>query len=276
MPATAAPPVIFVSHSYADQARAKALADLFKSALSLPAKAIRCTSAHPYKLKGGVHTETELRREVNESTVVVGLLSESSVASLYVAFELGARWGNQKPIVPVFAPGFDPSQLTGPLSATHGEKIAGRADVVALLDSVSEIVGRPLESPNAFEGELQALLSVAVPAASPEAKKYNLTLPDEAPSTASLNDVDGDRSIKEYDCRAECMASHRDDFQMQEYCIRRQEEARSSLLQPKPSDIPMDIFVSIRANAEKSWPNDYRLRLHTEQKQIASWRKVHG
>ncbi|MDF2440409.1 MAG: hypothetical protein JWN98_1393, partial [Abditibacteriota bacterium] len=87
---------IFVSHSSADEKVAKALIDLLRDAFRLDSNKIRCTSVAGYKLKAGAHTEPELRREVQQARVFIGLLSEVSLDSAYVLFELGARWGSMQ------------------------------------------------------------------------------------------------------------------------------------------------------------------------------------
>ena len=82
---------IFVSHSSRDVATAKLLADLFRSAFLLPAQSIRCTSVDGYRLAAGANTDQELRREVLEAKVLIGLISSSSFESAYVLFEEVAR-----------------------------------------------------------------------------------------------------------------------------------------------------------------------------------------
>ena len=58
---------LFISHSSADVDVAAALIDLLRSALNLPATAIRCTSVDGYRLPGGADTNAQLRREVNRT-----------------------------------------------------------------------------------------------------------------------------------------------------------------------------------------------------------------
>jgi hypothetical protein len=82
-------PAVFISHSSKDEELARAVTDLLKSAINLARKAMRCSSVDEYKLPGGVHTETTLREEVNGATVLLGLVTPNSLASAYVAFELG-------------------------------------------------------------------------------------------------------------------------------------------------------------------------------------------
>lgn len=106
---------IFISHSSKDAALAEALIDLLRSALGLPAKEIRCSSVDGYRLPVGVNTEGKLREEVNAAKVVIGLVTPSSLASSYVMFELGARWGANLFLAPLLA-GVTPNELSGPLA----------------------------------------------------------------------------------------------------------------------------------------------------------------
>ncbi len=110
---------IFLSHSSKDLELAKALADLFAFALTIPANRIRCTSVAGYGLAGGADTDTQLRNEIKEAPVLVGLITDVSVESLYVLFELGARWGTGKKLVPVLGAGASPTILMGPLSGMN-------------------------------------------------------------------------------------------------------------------------------------------------------------
>ncbi|MDH3233824.1 MAG: toll/interleukin-1 receptor domain-containing protein, partial [Alphaproteobacteria bacterium] len=102
---------VFISHSSRDTNLAKSVIDLLRSALNLPASEIRCTSVPGYKLPGGAETDNQLRSELLEAPVFVGLVTEAGMASAYVLFELGARWGAKKQLIPLLAPGVSPSIL---------------------------------------------------------------------------------------------------------------------------------------------------------------------
>lgn len=91
---------VFISHSARDAGAAEALIRLLRAALALPASAIRCTSVDGYRLPGGADTNSRLRQEVIEAIALLGIISTTSLRSLYVLFELGARWGTAKPFVP--------------------------------------------------------------------------------------------------------------------------------------------------------------------------------
>jgi hypothetical protein len=100
--------LIFVSHSSKDKALAETLTDLLKSALGLLSDQIRCSSVDGHRLPVGVDTQNKLREEVHAAKVVIGLVTPSSLASSYVMFELGARWGAGLFLAPLLA-GVKPS-----------------------------------------------------------------------------------------------------------------------------------------------------------------------
>jgi hypothetical protein len=107
-------PKIFVSHSAQDAEVAGQLVALIRLAFNLPAQDIRCTSVDGSRLPGGAYTDGQLRKEILSADVLIGLISKSAIGSAYVMFELGARWGIAKPLIPVLAPGSDSSLLAGP------------------------------------------------------------------------------------------------------------------------------------------------------------------
>jgi hypothetical protein len=84
---------IFISHSAADTRLAKTLIDLLLVSLPIDPKRIRCTSVNGYRLEGGAQADDQLRTEIWGAKVFIGLLTDHSISSTYVLFELGARWG---------------------------------------------------------------------------------------------------------------------------------------------------------------------------------------
>lgn len=140
-------PKIFISHSSEDSSVALALIELLRLALSLPTSDIRCTSVTGYGLPAGVSIESVLRGDVGSADVFIGLLSRKSLNSLYVLFELGARWGSGKPILPVLLSDVSPSDLNGPLADLHAVKISDSAASYHLITQVGEILMITPESP---------------------------------------------------------------------------------------------------------------------------------
>ncbi len=115
---------VFISHSSSDKGFAEALIELLKAAFNLPPAEIRCTSVDGYRLPAGAVTDEQLRDEIHNSTAFIALLSESSIQSTYVMFELGARWGLRLHLVPLIAPNCDSRIIEGPLRAVNAFAMA--------------------------------------------------------------------------------------------------------------------------------------------------------
>jgi hypothetical protein len=140
---------VFISHSSKDKDLALALIDLLKAGLGLLADQIRCSSVDGYRLPVGVNTEDQLREEVNAAKVVVGLITPSSLASYYVMFELGARWGANLFLAPLLA-GVKASELSGPLSLLNALSASSDAQLHQLLGDVAKHLGLPRQPAESY------------------------------------------------------------------------------------------------------------------------------
>jgi hypothetical protein len=217
---------LFVSHSARDAQIVEPLVVLLRSALCLSAAEIRCTSVNGYRLPAGADTNEQLRREVNDSAVLLGVISTESLRSLYVIFELGARWGTKKTFVPLLAPGAPTSLLGGPLAGINALRLDVEAQVHQLLDDVGRYLDRKVESPAVYKRELDAFLqraearqrevitanlhpsraSAGAAAASIEEAEGELTIPIGLQSYYLATEPDGDTCIQ-LDCRILVCAS---------------------------------------------------------------------
>jgi hypothetical protein len=162
---------IFVSHSAKDRLLAEQLVKLLRSALNLTAAAIRCTSVDGYRLPGGANTDEQLRREVHAADAFVGIVSSASLQSLYVLFELGARWGAQKHLLPLLAPGTDTSALRGPLAALSALRSDKRPELHQLVSDLAVHLRIRPQPPDSYEAEIEGLLTLA---AGPPSSEPNL------------------------------------------------------------------------------------------------------
>lgn len=151
---------LFISHSSADAELASHLVELVRNALSLPASAIRCTSVDGYRLPGGADTNEQLRAEVHDAEAFIGIVSTRSMRSTYVLFELGARWGSGRHLIPVLAPGTPSSVMEGPATGIN----ALRADNAAQLHQLVHELGDALQirpgSPAAYQAVIERLLTL--------------------------------------------------------------------------------------------------------------------
>ena len=158
---------VFVSHSSADRRIAEAFVELLRAALPIGAKDIRCTSIDGYKLDAGSKADEQLRQEVFDAPVFVALLSPTSMKSVYVLFELGARWATKGHLAPVMVAGLDSTHLKAPLSAIHAVSGASDADVHQLIGVLAKRLSVRAEEPAVYLKALNAFLGTARAPSSP-------------------------------------------------------------------------------------------------------------
>lgn len=135
---------VFISHSSGDAAFASQIVDLLEKALHLTPAAIRCTTVDGYGLAPGAVTDETLKREIFEADSFIALLTPSSLKSMYVLFELGARWGAGRHFVPLLL-GAEPEALDGPLRALNVLKATNESHIHALIESVAAALGIPVQ-----------------------------------------------------------------------------------------------------------------------------------
>lgn len=152
---------VFVSHSSADKAVAAAFVEMLRSALMLPPKEIRCTSVEGYKLSAGVDSNEQLRSEVFGCDVFIALLSPASIKSIYVMFELGARWGTRLHLAPIMICGTKPSDLKAPLSEIHAVSGTIDEDIHQLLSDIGEKLAIKVEGPAIYNKALRDFVKKA-------------------------------------------------------------------------------------------------------------------
>jgi hypothetical protein len=149
---------IFISHSSSDEAVAVAVIDLMRSALGIPAETIRCTSVAGYRLAAGANTDAELRREVYQARCFIGLITPASLRSQYVLFELGARWGASRHMVPLVAAGLERSDLRPPLSNLNAMTCAIETDLHQLLGDIARALSLPQPNASVYARQLKQLM----------------------------------------------------------------------------------------------------------------------
>jgi hypothetical protein len=149
---------IFICHSNKDKAIAEALINLLRAALNIPAERIRCTSVDGYRLPAGALTDEQLRREIYEARVFIGLITNSSLKSIYVLFELGARWGARLYLIPVLASGADSSILHRPLAGFNTLSCDVIAQVHQLINDIASYLNVNLSYPSSYQKYINALV----------------------------------------------------------------------------------------------------------------------
>lgn len=157
---------LFISHSSADLTVVEAVVDLIRAALPIAPHDLRCTSLEGYRLPGGVSVDERLRQEIHDAQSFVGLVSHRSLRSTYVVFELGARWGAGRHLVPLLAPGVPASVLEAPLSTLNTLSCDSRAQLHQLIADLATTLGIEAHAPAAYQRQIERL--VGLPPATPE------------------------------------------------------------------------------------------------------------
>jgi len=129
---------IFISHSSLDADLAEALAHLLLKALHFPSEDIRCTSVDGFRLPVGVNIDQQLRLEIEESEVLLALVTDYSLDSTYVLFELGARWILGKPLMPLLGRGATAVSLKEPLKALAALSCDHRPQIYKLIEDLGK------------------------------------------------------------------------------------------------------------------------------------------
>ncbi|HEX5718906.1 MAG TPA: L-histidine N(alpha)-methyltransferase [Thermoanaerobaculia bacterium] len=152
---------IFISHSSRDSALAEAIVDLIRSALNMPPQEIRCTSADGHRLPVGAHPNKQLQREVLAADAVVAIISPASMASSYVLFELGARWGKGgETLFPVLAPGSSPEALKGFLPESSALACESQGQMLQLVGNLAATLGLQPNPAESFQRKIEIIQKV--------------------------------------------------------------------------------------------------------------------
>ncbi|MGH7967075.1 MAG: toll/interleukin-1 receptor domain-containing protein [Candidatus Binatia bacterium] len=151
---------LFISHSSRDVDLAARLVDLVRSALNLRSSQIRCTSVDGYRLPGGANTDQQLRAEVHDAKTFLGIISAASLESMYVMFELGARWGAGKHLLPLLAPDVGASALRGPLAGITALSLESAAQLHQLVQDLGNILSVNPEPPSSFLTDINSILAL--------------------------------------------------------------------------------------------------------------------
>jgi hypothetical protein len=152
---------IFVSHSSKDSEAGKALVDLLSRAFPQLEDQILYTSMQSSGLPSGAKIPETLQQGLNESDIVIGIISSNSLDSDWVLFELGAAWGMQKLVIPLLC-NIKHEYLPRPLRERNAVKAHDRGDILQMLETIRnrlEINQRPDTRYNRNVDELLRIVS---------------------------------------------------------------------------------------------------------------------
>jgi hypothetical protein len=131
--------LIFISHKESEKKIAESLVDFLKSSLEINDNEIRCTSVAGYQLKFEGTIPDQLKRDIRSSKVIIALLTEESLESKWIMFEIGASWALGKKVVPILGMGLNHENLPGPLGSRPGIFIGEPDSSIRMKDAIKEI-----------------------------------------------------------------------------------------------------------------------------------------
>jgi TIR domain len=156
---------VFISHSSRDQRIAAGLTELLKNALGISPETIRCTSVDGHRLSAGAKTDETLKRELLNAKSFIALLTEHSLNSTWVLFELGARWGAERHLAPVFAAGLTAEKLRGPLPGISGLSCDSENQIHQLVHDIAGVLGTDVRKTHFYSNYVSALMKASAEAA---------------------------------------------------------------------------------------------------------------
>jgi hypothetical protein len=114
-----------------------------------------------YRLEGGAKTDEQLLKESLGANVFIALLSQQSLRSTYVLFELGARWGADRHLFPLVVAGMSASELRPPLNGRNAHSAAIEDHLLQLVDEVASKLGLSLAKPSVYTAQVKELVQVS-------------------------------------------------------------------------------------------------------------------
>ena len=149
---------IFISHSSQDKEFVKEFLTLLRMSLRLSASSIICTTLDETQLDAGSDVNDTLRQKLTNSEVFIVILSPASIQSSYVLFELGARWGSGKKMIPLMMKGLNLGDISSPLLDRHVVK-CDRAGIMNVIENTGQILDIEPEPEYTIEKELEKLIN---------------------------------------------------------------------------------------------------------------------
>ena len=152
---------VFIGHSAHDVKLVQCVINLLIKALHLRSDQIRCTSVDGHRLPAGTQIDERLRVEVHDAELFIGIISPNSIRSVYVIFEIGARWGAQKPMIPLLAAGATPEHLEGPLAGINALNSGEEGQVHQLVENAASYLGLKPDNPSSYLATIKELVRLS-------------------------------------------------------------------------------------------------------------------
>ncbi|MEZ4912171.1 MAG: toll/interleukin-1 receptor domain-containing protein [Saprospiraceae bacterium] len=149
---------IFISHSSKDIEVVEQFIELLIKAFKIDESKIRCTSVPRFKLPSGSNVDNTIKNEISASKAFIGFITEKSLDSVYVLFELGARWGSERNFRLMTADQAIFELVKPPLVNHHIICISNRTEIYQILDEIQQDLSCKHYNPINIEKEIVKLL----------------------------------------------------------------------------------------------------------------------
>ncbi|WP_139302405.1 TIR domain-containing protein [Mucilaginibacter polytrichastri] len=116
------PTKIFISHASSDSHLVEEVIDLLEN-IGLSSSQIFCSSIEGYGIKLGDNFLEAIKKEIDESVLVLFILGNNFYSSPVCLCEMGAVWVKSVQHIPILIPPFDFLDIKGVIPLTQGFKI---------------------------------------------------------------------------------------------------------------------------------------------------------
>lgn len=151
---------VFISHSSLDKVYAQVLVDFIKKVFVLRSNEIRCTSIEGYTIDTGDDFNSTLRHEVEDSEVLIAIVSNNLVASAYSMFELGARWGSKKPLLPVTFSDEGINSMEDPFRTIQAKPLNNYKSVLRFVEDLGKYLNKEPENTSVYIDDVNNLIKL--------------------------------------------------------------------------------------------------------------------
>jgi hypothetical protein len=151
------PPRVFITHSSVDRTLAERIVKAVRLGVDVQRNRIFCSSIDGYGIDVGHDFLQQIHDQLQNTHLVVPLITPAYLDSLFCQWELGAAWVRGVDMFPILVDPVAPEQLQGPLQQRQVARLT-KAGLNNLADRISASVSSQIER-TVWEGERDGLLA---------------------------------------------------------------------------------------------------------------------
>ena len=138
---------LFISHRELRKDHAEQLIVILQTAFGSDLIDITCTSSLDHSLEIGENITVQIKEKITACTLFMVLLTEESLESKWVLFEIGGAWILNKHIIPLLSGSIDDKRIPAPIKEISFRRIEiqdGEKAMLNILRSLSHKYALPL------------------------------------------------------------------------------------------------------------------------------------